>query len=50
VGGALVSGFNPLLIDRTQPAGNGRISDLRQILASRLLSRPEAPKTFSRPA
>lgn len=50
VGGALVSGFNPLLIDRTQPAGNGRISDLRQILSSRLLSRPEAPKTFSRPA
>jgi putative hydrolase of the HAD superfamily len=50
VGGALVAGFQPLLIDRNQPAGNGRISDLRQILSSRLLSPPDPPRTISRPA
>lgn len=50
VGGALVAGFHPLLIDRSQSAGNGRISDLRQILTHRLLAPPKAEKPFSRPA
>lgn len=49
-GGALMAGMQSLLIDRDQPAGNGRLSDLRQILTHRLLSPPEAPKHSTRPA
>lgn len=49
-GGALMAGMQALLIDRNQPAGNGRISDLRQILTHRLLAAPEKPKATTRPA
>lgn len=49
-GGALMAGMQSLLIDRSQPAGNGRISDLRQILTHRLLAAPEKAKPSTRPA
>lgn len=49
-GGALMAGLQSLLIDRSQPAGNGRISDLRQILTHRLLAVQEKAKPSTRPA
>ncbi len=49
-GGALMAGMQSLLIDRSQPAGNGRISDLRQILTHRLLAVLEKAKPSTRPA